>query len=97
MGIMHRRWCKLYIKVRFISEEEDLKLYRTMCGALEKYGIEKHRVRHFARYGDRKTVFRVSKECGLTRQQGRSYLRFLSKMNDDFRKRPMERKVDTKV
>ena len=97
MGVMHRRWAKLFVKVRYIAEEDDLKLYRTMCAALEKYGIEKHKVRHFIRYGDRRIVFRVSKACGMTRQQGRAYLKFLSEMNEDFKKKPFEKKVTTKI
>jgi ribosomal protein L22 len=69
-GKMHRRWGKLWVLMRYISPDDDQQLLQRMTAALEKHGVEKHRVRYLLRYGPRKTVFRVSKESGLTRQQG---------------------------
>ena len=74
------------VVMRFISEEDDQLTFERVCEALEKYGIEKHKVRYLIRYGSRSTVYQIGKAAGLTRQQCRSYLKHLSKTHDDFRR-----------
>lgn len=88
-GVMHRRWGKMWVQMRYISAEDDEATFLKTCQALESEGIPKHKVRYLLRYGPRTTVFRVSKAAGLTRQQGRSYLKHLTTTNPEFRKLPM--------
>ena len=85
-GIMHRRWGNMTVVMRYISEEDDQLTFERVCEALEKHGIEKHKVRYLIRYGSRSTVYQIGKAAGLTRQQCRSYLKHLSKTHDDFRR-----------
>lgn len=83
---MHRRWGKMWVVLRYLSEEDDQLTYDRMCAALEEHGVEKHRVRYLLRYGPRTTVYAVSKAAGLTRQQGRAFLKMLSSTTEEFRK-----------
>lgn len=90
-GVMHRRWGKMWVMMRYISPEDDEATLSKMCAALEKAQVPKDKVRYLLRYGPRTTVFRVSKEAGLTRQQGRAYLKMLSKTRPEFRKPKFEK------
>jgi large subunit ribosomal protein L22 len=89
-GVMHRRWGKMWVQMRYIAPEDDEATFVKTCQALEAENIPKHKVRYLLRYGPRTTVFRVSKAAGLTRQQGRSYLKHLTNTRDEFRRLPME-------
>jgi ribosomal protein L22/predicted transcriptional regulator len=96
-GIMHRRWGKMWVQMRYIAPEDDEATFQKMSDALQRAGVEKHKVRYLLRYGPRTTVFRVSKEAGMTRQQGRSYLKMLSNTRPEFRRLPFDNKKKAAV
>ena len=85
---MHRRWGKMWVQMRYISPEDDEATYQKTVEALERAGVAKHKVRYLLRYGPRTTVFRVAKAAGMTRQQGRSYLKMLTNTRPEFRRLP---------
>lgn len=87
-GIMHRRWGNMTVVMRYISQEDDDLTFKLVCEGLEKFEIEKHKVRYLIRYGSRSTVFQIGKVAGLTRQQCRAYLKHLSKTRQEFRRQP---------
>ena len=89
-GIMHRRWGKMWVQMRYISPEDDESTFLKTCQALEAEQIPKHKVRYLLRYGPRTTVFKISKAAGLTRQQGRSYLKHLTNTRPEFRRLPFD-------
>jgi ribosomal protein L22 len=96
-GIMHRRWGKMWVQMRYISVEDDEQTFIKTCEALKKEKVPTHKVRFLLRYGPRTTVFRVSKAAGLTRQQGRSYLKYLTNTRPEFRRLPFTPRSEANV
>lgn len=45
-GVKHRRWGKMWVTMRYLSEDDDALTFSRVCAALEKHSVERHRVRY---------------------------------------------------
>jgi len=73
--------------MRYIAPEDDDLTFKNVSDALEKYGIERHKVRYLLRYGSRSTIYQIGKAANMTRQQVRSYLKHLTNTHPEFHKK----------